>query len=79
MTTERPNIHIIIEGVKDQHDVCRINVKLSFDRCDENGGFRFNPYLTNGLSHHYQLDGSTFFLGVLGVIYISFFDEISLC
>ena len=72
MTTERPNIHII-EGVKDQHDVCRINVKLSFDRCDENGGFRFNPYLTNGLSHHYQLDGSTFFFrGVRSDLYLIF-------
>ena len=40
-----------------------------------------NPYLTNGFSHHYQLDQTLSFLGVLGVIFIfiSFFDEISLC
>ena len=28
----------------------------------------FNPYLTNGFSHRYQLRESTFSLGVLGVI-----------
>ena len=28
-----------------------------------------NPYLTNGLSHHYQLVGSTFILGASGVIF----------
>ena len=41
-----------------------------------------NPYLTNGFSHQYQLDESTFiFCGLSGDFYlfISFFDEISLC
>ena len=41
-----------------------------------------NLYLTNGFSHHYQLDESTFiFRGVRGDFYffISFFDDISLC
>ena len=39
-----------------------------------------NPYFTYGFTHHYQLDESTFILGVLGVIFIfiSFFDEICL-
>ena len=39
----------------------------------------FNPYLTNGFSHHYQLGESTFiFKGVRSdfLIFISFFDEI---
>ena len=41
----------------------------------------FNPYLTNGFPHHYQLDESTFiFRGVRSDFYfISLFDEISLC
>ena len=30
--------------------------------------FYLNPYLTNGFSHHYQMDESTFILGVLVVI-----------
>ena len=41
-----------------------------------------NLYLTNGISHHYQLGESTFiFRGVRSGFYffISFFDEISLC
>ena len=45
-----------------------------------------NLYLTNGFSHHYQLDESTFILrGVKSGFYffyfflISFFDEIFLC
>ena len=41
-----------------------------------------NPYLTNGLSHHYQLGDSTFiFRGVRSDFYFSFsfFNEISLC
>ena len=44
-------------------------------------GFYVNPYLTNGFSHHYHLDESTFILGVLRVIFIfiSFFNEISQC
>ena len=42
---------------------------------------QLNPYMTNGFSHHCNLDESTFILGVLGVIiiFISFFDKISLC
>ena len=42
----------------------------------------FNPYLTNGFSHNYQMDESTFiFRGVRSDFYffISFFDVISLC
>ena len=42
----------------------------------------FNPYLTNGLSHHYQLGESTFiFSGVRCDFnfFISFSDKISLC
>ena len=45
-------------------------------------GCLINPYLTNGYSHHYQLDESTFiFRGVRGDFYFlsHFFDEISLC
>ena len=41
-----------------------------------------NPYMTNGFSHHYHLEESTFiFRGVRSDFYffISFFDEISLC
>ena len=40
-----------------------------------------NSYLTNGFSHRYRLGEFTFILGMLGVIFIfiSFFDEISLC
>ena len=30
----------------------------------------FNLYLTNGFAHHYQLNESTFILGVLGVIFV---------
>ena len=40
-----------------------------------------NPYLTNGFSHHYQLDESTFiFRGVKSDFYlfIKFFDDIPL-
>ena len=36
----------------------------------QNVGSHLNPYLTNGFSHCYQLDESTFILGVLGVIFI---------
>ena len=40
----------------------------------------FNPLVTNGLSHPYHLDGSTFiFTDIRGIffhIFISFFDEI---
>ena len=32
-----------------------------------------NPYLTNGFSHHYHWDKSTFILGVLGVFFFFFF------
>ena len=32
-----------------------------------------NPYLTNGLSHHYHLEESTFILGALGVFSFFFF------
>ena len=43
----------------------------------------FNPYLTNGLPHHYRMDESTFISrGVRSdffIFFISFFDEISLC
>ena len=39
MTTERLNIQITIKGATDTHDVCRINVKLSSEGCDENWGF----------------------------------------
>ena len=49
--------------------------------CDVNA-FMVNPYLTNGFSHHYQLDESTFIVrGVRSdfLFFISFFDEISLC
>ena len=34
-----------------------------------------NPYVTNGLSHLYHLDESTFILGASGVFFFSFFDE----
>ena len=46
-----------------------------------NDMLHINPYFTNGFYHHYQLDESTFILVLLGVIliFISFFDEISLC
>ena len=40
---------------------------------------QINPYLMNGISHHYQLDGSTFsFTGVRSdfKILFLFFDEI---
>ena len=33
----------------------------------------FNPYLTNGFSHLYQLGEPTFILEVLGVIFILLF------
>ena len=38
----------------------------------------FNPLVTNGISHPYDLDESTSILGASGVIFhfISFFDEI---
>ena len=38
---------------------------------------RVNPLVTNGLSHRYHLDESTFILGAWEVIFIfaSFFDE----
>ena len=36
-----------------------------------------NAYLTNGFSHHYQFDESTFIFR--GVRSDSFFDEISVC
>ena len=41
-------------------------------RCDAVGLFcLLNPYLTNGFSHHYQLDVSTFmFRGVRGDYYV---------
>ena len=42
----------------------------------------FNPYLTNGFSHCYQLGESTFIFGGVRsdfLFFISFFDEISLC
>ena len=39
----------------------------------------FNPYLTNGFAHHFQLGESTFILAALGVILnYSIFDEIVL-
>ena len=34
-----------------------------------------NPYVTNGLSHPYHLDESTFILGASEVFFISFFDD----
>ena len=39
--------------------------------------FIINPYLTNGFSHHYHLEESTFILGALGVIlnFIPFINE----
>ena len=51
-------------------DFCHQAISFSIQYQDEE--FLFNPYLTNGLSHHYQLDESTFILGVLGVIFISY-------
>ena len=38
----------------------------------------FNPYLTNGFSHYYQLGESTFIIGVLGVIFIFFLSHFSM-
>ena len=40
-----------------------------------------NPYLTNGFSHRYQLDESTFIFRGVGsdfLFFIQFFDEIPL-
>ena len=40
--------------------------------CDVNA-FMVNPYLTNGFSHHYQLDESTFIVrGVRSDFFLSF-------
>ena len=48
------------------------NVLLQTVNSTNESSFRniINPYLTDGFTHHYQLGESTFYLGMLGVIFI---------
>ena len=39
----------------------------------------FNPYMANGLSHHYHLGESIFIFRGVWLIFIQFFDEIFRC
>ena len=46
------------------------SVKLLMRQDDRDS---FNPYVTNGLSHPYHLDESTFILGASGVVFHFYF------
>ena len=62
---------IKVSSIRDQNcDLWLTNISVT-EASEVYFGIRsaLNPYLTNGISHHYQLEESTFILGALGVIF----------
>ena len=61
---------------------CQLLKMLPYNKKKASRKGPFNPYLTNGFSHHYHSGQSTFiFRGVKSDFYFFYliFDEISLC